>query len=559
MALRSCCTPSKPRPSLGQGSLVELIKPNRIRLLAGELRVAATAKSPVKLLGPKEQEVTVKGAQRYRLQEQALVRLEKDPLWLQGFEGSTANESIGSLVAKVEGRNVPLTVGYHKVTVDIRDQIARTVIEESFVNHTDGRLEGVFHFPLPQDASISGFGMWIGDELVEADVVEKQRAREISMKRSSARSRTRDCWNGRAATCSKRASSQELKKRILDEAGEHAAVKEWLDRVLNQDFEWFEHEEESLRSVYTNLLRSQGRYPELVDHLAEWVKRKPDGNSAYRQYLGALIWAGREDEANALIAQWLKEAQTPGRLAPDVAARLEAAVWQALGQGYNLWTDRIDEQWLTPLAQAVLFFARHESQLHTADRIMGHHRFQRIGEVRNRAESEVDQRALDLLEALVKRRASEVLNQPGPHVDAALAALQRAFQRDWTEGEPRLMADFLAGLGAISQSKLAGEQIRELQLLDEREAPGSLDRLHVAHALARGLWSCARRDEAIDLMEAAQDEFEDASGGVLPAEGNEPLSTFVSYLEQQGHHARGEQVLLEHLKHLVHQPEPPRY
>ena len=88
-------------------------------------------------------------------------------------------ESIGSLIAKVDGRDVPLTVGYHKVSVDIRDQIARTVIEESFVNHTPTRLEGVFQFPLPQDASISGFGMWIGSELVEADVVEKQRAREI--------------------------------------------------------------------------------------------------------------------------------------------------------------------------------------------------------------------------------------------------------------------------------------------------------------------------------------------------------------------------------------------
>ena len=86
---------------------------------------------------------------------------------------------MGSLLAKVDGRNTPLTIGYHKVTVDIRDQIARTVIEESFVNHTDARLEGVFYFPLPQDASISGFGMWINGELVEADVVEKQRAREI--------------------------------------------------------------------------------------------------------------------------------------------------------------------------------------------------------------------------------------------------------------------------------------------------------------------------------------------------------------------------------------------
>ena len=47
------------------------------------------------------------------------------------------------------------------------------------MNHTKTRLEGQFHFPLPQDASISGFGMWINGELIEADVVEKQRAREI--------------------------------------------------------------------------------------------------------------------------------------------------------------------------------------------------------------------------------------------------------------------------------------------------------------------------------------------------------------------------------------------
>ena len=37
----------------------------------------------------------------------------------------------------------------------------------------------MFYFPLPADASISDFGMWIGNDLVEADVVEKQRAREI--------------------------------------------------------------------------------------------------------------------------------------------------------------------------------------------------------------------------------------------------------------------------------------------------------------------------------------------------------------------------------------------
>ena len=165
--------------TLGPGTLVALVKPNQIRLLDGELKILTDEKAPIEILGPNEQKISVQGKQIFRLQNEKLVQLEKEPLWLKGFEGATTNESIGSLIAKVDGRNVPLTVGYHKVTVDIRDQIARTEIEESFVNNTPGRLEGVFQFPLPQDASISGFGMWIGSELVEADVVEKQRAREI--------------------------------------------------------------------------------------------------------------------------------------------------------------------------------------------------------------------------------------------------------------------------------------------------------------------------------------------------------------------------------------------
>ncbi len=130
-----------------------------------------------------------RGAASFKPGDKQLVRVDRDeklvdvpqtPVWLAGFEGTSNNESLGSLIVNLpDGRNEPLTVGYHKVSVDIRDQIARTTIEESFVNHTDARLEGVFHFPLPQDASISGFGMWIGNDLVEADVVEKQRAREI--------------------------------------------------------------------------------------------------------------------------------------------------------------------------------------------------------------------------------------------------------------------------------------------------------------------------------------------------------------------------------------------
>ncbi|MGD0897041.1 MAG: VIT domain-containing protein [Thermoguttaceae bacterium] len=165
--------------TLGPGTLVEVAGAKQIRVHSGEVKIAAAKNAPVELVGPDKQTVKVAGADIFRVQEEKLVRLDREPLWLKGFEGKVVAESIGSLVANVEGRDTPLTVGYHKVSVDIRDQIARTVVEESFVNHTSGRLEGVFYFPLPQDASISGFGMWIGSELVEADVVEKQRAREI--------------------------------------------------------------------------------------------------------------------------------------------------------------------------------------------------------------------------------------------------------------------------------------------------------------------------------------------------------------------------------------------
>ncbi|MGI8978782.1 MAG: VIT domain-containing protein [Pirellulaceae bacterium] len=164
---------------LGPGSLVELLKPTQIHVLSGEFELIADAKHPIELTGPDGTKLIVKSAETYRVQGEKLVNLAKEPLWLAGFKGTTPQETLGSLIAKVDGRNVPLHVGYHKVSVEIRDQIARTTIEESFVNNTNAVLEGQFHFPLPADASISGFGMWVGDRLVEADIVEKQRAREI--------------------------------------------------------------------------------------------------------------------------------------------------------------------------------------------------------------------------------------------------------------------------------------------------------------------------------------------------------------------------------------------
>ena len=179
---------------------------------------------------------------------------------------------------------------------------------------------------------------------------------------------------------------------------------------------------------------------------------------------------------------------------------------------------------------------------------------ERIAAVRRRAKRPIDQRALDLLEMLVERRAAEIQNQPGPHVGRSLAALRRAWKRQWSPGEPRLMAGLLASLGRISQPKLAEEQIGQLQSLYQQSSPAAAggnadDRLQIGCDLAGAYWNYSRCDQAIDLLSASLDEHQAACGGVLPAAANGALGTLIGYLEARTQHARGERILQEQLKH----------
>ena len=109
---------------LGPHTIVELVTATELRLLEGEVEVSADAEAPVTLHGPDKQVVRITGKQHYREDKEKMLRVEKSPPWLIGFKGATANESIGSLIATVDGRNEPLSVGFHHVSVDIRDQIA---------------------------------------------------------------------------------------------------------------------------------------------------------------------------------------------------------------------------------------------------------------------------------------------------------------------------------------------------------------------------------------------------------------------------------------------------
>ncbi len=177
---------------------------------------------------------------------------------------------------------------------------------------------------------------------------------------------------------------------------------------------------------------------------------------------------------------------------------------------------------------------------------------EQIAKVRERAKTTIDKRALDLLEAQVERRAAEVQNQPGPHVAAAVAALQRAFEREWSDGEQRLMADLLAALGTISQKPLADEQLRQLQALFDLQPRRTYDRLHVGHRLAESWWNYSRQDAAVGLLRAELAEFQDAHGGILPVSANSALASLITFQTGQRHFVQAEKTVLDQLVHPVH-------
>ena len=83
-------------------------------------------------------------------------------------------------VAPIPVVDVPyLTIRYHRVTVDIVDQVATTHVDQVFVNESRHEVEGTYIFPLPDEAAISQFSMWVDGEKIEGQVLERDEARRI--------------------------------------------------------------------------------------------------------------------------------------------------------------------------------------------------------------------------------------------------------------------------------------------------------------------------------------------------------------------------------------------
>ena len=78
-----------------------------------------------------------------------------------------------------DGPVPPLSVKYHHVKVEIIGQVAKTSVDQVFINHFGRDIEGTYIFPVPEGASVSDFAMYIGNERVRGEILDSREARRI--------------------------------------------------------------------------------------------------------------------------------------------------------------------------------------------------------------------------------------------------------------------------------------------------------------------------------------------------------------------------------------------
>jgi len=71
-----------------------------------------------------------------------------------------------------------LIIDYHRVNVEIRDQIAHTSIDMKFENQGNTQAEGTWVFPLPLNATVDSLTMYINDQPIEAHILSAEDARQ---------------------------------------------------------------------------------------------------------------------------------------------------------------------------------------------------------------------------------------------------------------------------------------------------------------------------------------------------------------------------------------------
>ncbi|MDX1711673.1 MAG: marine proteobacterial sortase target protein [Rhodovibrionaceae bacterium] len=66
-----------------------------------------------------------------------------------------------------------------RMEIDINGIVARATLTQRFANPSDAWLEGVYVFPLPEDAAVDRMDLVIGERVVKGRIMEKEEARKV--------------------------------------------------------------------------------------------------------------------------------------------------------------------------------------------------------------------------------------------------------------------------------------------------------------------------------------------------------------------------------------------
>ncbi len=184
------------------------------------------------------------------------MQLAADVAWseLDGEDGPTERgvRGLGELRARRPGerddRERPLTLSFHRSTVRIVGNVARTEIEEVFRNDGNQVLEGIYRFPLPPDAQIASLQLEVDGEWEEGAFVERDRAAQI--------------WRGVIRNATPQRQRREREEFIwVPGPWRDPALLEWQrgGRFELKIFPIPAHGERRMRIAYTQTLAPHGR------------------------------------------------------------------------------------------------------------------------------------------------------------------------------------------------------------------------------------------------------------------------------------------------------------
>ena len=78
-----------------------------------------------------------------------------------------------------EGRAIPLKINRHHIKIGIKNQLAKTEINQVFTNPNDFEVDGIYIFPVPDDAALSNLALSIDGKPVKGELFSQEKSHEI--------------------------------------------------------------------------------------------------------------------------------------------------------------------------------------------------------------------------------------------------------------------------------------------------------------------------------------------------------------------------------------------